>query len=208
MQTNARMAPQRVFQCTVQFPGAFRGRHDVRVVQEGEDLSESGSGLAQSRMLRERVERWHQRVTLFSSFALYHLMFAAVVVEPGVRAGAAVKLAGEREEWDKGRAGPEPLQHCLARYMVVGADRIDGQHGRAWVQLGSSVEELVQALGACPRAQPKLVRTAASGYLPLAVTVPCFLAGQLAHVLDALVALPLEGVNGYSLPGISPFACR
>ena len=82
MQTKARMAPQRIFQGTVQFPGAFRGRHDVRVVQEGEDcltLSESGSGLAQSRMLRERVERWHQRVTLFSSFALYHLMFAAVV---------------------------------------------------------------------------------------------------------------------------------
>ena len=75
-------------------------------------------------------------------------------------AGAAVKLAGEREEWDKGRAGPEPLQHCLVRYMVVGADRIDGQHGRAWVQLGSSVEELVQALGACPRARPKLVRKA------------------------------------------------
>ena len=111
-------------------------------------------------MLRERVERWHQRVALFSSFALYHLMFAAVVVEPGVRAGAAVKLAGEREEWFKGRAGPEPFQHGLARYMVVGADRIDGQHGRARVQLGSSLEELVQALGACPRSQPKLVRKA------------------------------------------------
>ena len=58
--------------------------------------------------LRERVERWHQRVALFSSFALHHIIFAAVVVEPGVRAGAAVKLAGEREEWDKGRADRSP----------------------------------------------------------------------------------------------------
>ena len=111
-------------------------------------------------MLREGIQRWHKRIALFASFALDHIMFAAVVVEPGVNAGTAVKLASERGEWGPGRTGPEPFQHGLARYMIVGADSVDGQHGRAWVQRGSRVEELVEALRARPRAQPKLVRKA------------------------------------------------
>ena len=72
VQANARMAPQRVFQGPVQFPGAFRCRHDVRVVQKSKDcftFSESGCGFAQGRMLREGIERWHKRIALFASFA-------------------------------------------------------------------------------------------------------------------------------------------
>ena len=38
VQADARMAPQRVFQGPVQFPGAFRCRHDVRVVQSWQRL--------------------------------------------------------------------------------------------------------------------------------------------------------------------------
>ena len=46
VQANARIAPQRVFQGPVQFPGAFRCRHDVRVVHKGN----SSPGLSDRRI--------------------------------------------------------------------------------------------------------------------------------------------------------------
>ena len=143
-------------------PSAPRDRHDVRVVQEGEDcltFSESGSGLAQSRIAREsRALASAGRPVLLLRLAPHH--FRRRCRRARCKSWRCRKTGGRTGGVGQGPGGPEPFQHGLARYMVVGADRIDGQHGRVWVQLGSSVGELVQALSACPRAQPKLVRKA------------------------------------------------
>ena len=69
-------------------------------------------------------------------------MFGAGLVEPGVDAGTAIKLADKKQERGEGRAGTETFQHGLARHMVEGADGVAGQYRSALLLLCRSREPL------------------------------------------------------------------
>ena len=62
-------------------------------------------------MLREGVERWHQRVALLAAFALLDAMAVPGIVIPSVGAALGVKLARVGQQRPQRRALKQPPQH-------------------------------------------------------------------------------------------------
>ena len=131
------MEPQHVRQGAAQRTSALWCGPNISVAQKREDgltpLQPSRS-LAQRGMLCllcKGEERRHQRIPLLASVALRYVMLGSSRVEQRVDAGAAIKLAGKRQEWGEGRAGPEALEHGLARHVVVPTASTDSTVARA-----------------------------------------------------------------------------
>ena len=110
----------------------------------------------------EGVECGHQGVALFPALDLCDIVRDALSVNPDVRAGGAIELAGKfkREERAQFRVGEEGAEHGLAGGMVEGTNCIDGEDCSTGIDLGSRAEDAWQGLTAGTRAEAILVREA------------------------------------------------
>ena len=94
-------------------------------------------------------------MALFPALDLCDIVRDALSVNPDVRAGGAIELAGKfkREERAQFRVGEEGAEHGLAGGMVEGANCIDGKDCSTGIDLGSRAEDAWQGLTAGTRAE-------------------------------------------------------
>jgi hypothetical protein len=81
------MLPQSGGRAVKDLPGSLWRRHDVDVVQKREHgfaLCQGCPQLLQSWMQCQRVQGWHERVSLFAAFRLVNRVDVTVIVAPQV----------------------------------------------------------------------------------------------------------------------------
>ena len=103
-------------------------------------------------MLCQRVQRWHQRVSLFATLALRDGVGGPLPINPRVGAGRAIELAGVGEKRVELRPREEALQHGLPGHVVVGTTGVHRQDGCTRVDLRGSPQDTRKGLTAGSRA--------------------------------------------------------
>ena len=157
VELDVHVGPQCELVRSVQLIDPLRGGDDIGVVEvrkDGLPVPQLPLHLFKRRVLSQREQGGHQRISLFTAVG------SPLPISPCVGAGGTVELPSVWEERLELRAGMQGRQHCLPRNVIIGAHCVHGQDCCTRVDFSCSPEDAWQSLSASTSAEAVLVRQA------------------------------------------------